>query len=132
MPGGDWSLYNYRLDARGHVQAVQLYRMDYTPPYTQYWRWYNLNGTLVASGTTPQYPHNTLGLRLDARGHVIAVLAYYADGQPYHWFDLNGQDLGAQSGSYDYVMDIRLDARGHVLAVKMSDGHWYNLDGQVV
>jgi len=134
MPGSPWLLYNYRIDPHGHVVAVQLFHQDVTTPYIWYWQWHDLEGNQLDSawGTPPdEYHQNVLGLRLDARGHVVAVLGYYASGEPYHWYKIDGTDLGEEgSEEYLYVIDVRIDARGHIIAVKMTDNNWYSLDGQ--
>ena len=139
MPLDGWSLQNYRIDSRGHVAAVQFTKWDYgQSPYVEYWRWYDLGGAIVESGVNYDepyvYPHNTLGLKLDSRGHVVAVLSYYGSGEPYHWYDLDGNDLGEGPEEFTQIAEIRADARGHVVAVYMPDplNAWYDLDGEEI
>lgn len=132
MPG-PWYVSNYRLDTRGHAVAIQLNRFisGGLDPVDE-WYWYDLDGNVLSGGSEPVFPHNNLGLRLDTRGHVVAVLAWYDQSQLImHWYDLDGNDLGV--GSVEEGCDlrhVRLDARGHFVAVAMTYEHiWYGLDG---
>lgn len=127
MPSANWSLENYRIDSRGHVVAVQLKHIVSVTPYLEEWWWYRADGSRYDYAQGVIYPKGVLHLRLDARGHVFAVLAYHADG--FRWYDLAGNVLAVEDPPPSpYVTDIRLDTRGHVLAVYR--GAWYNLAAQ--
>lgn len=135
MPQGDWSICGYRIDARGHIPAILITRWYEA---IEYWRWCNLNGDIIESGANTEapyiYPHYAFGLKIDTRGHALAVLAYFDGESPFHWYDLNGDDLGVGPG-YEYpgIIDLRLDARGQILAVASGDPPvWYNLNAEAV
>ena len=137
MPQDDWVVFNYKIDTRGHIAEVQLQRWDLgESPAVEYLRWYDLNGDVTDSTINYDepylYPNNVLGLRIDSRGHVLAVLAYGEDGDPYHWYDLDGGDLEAGPAEFVQIRDLRIDTRGHVRAVMLTDNKWYDLDGEEI
>ena len=74
-------------------------------------------------------------LRIDTRGHILAVQVVEYPSQDWVWYDLDGNVLSSgNGGAVCDIMGLRLDTRGHVVAVLkglMGDGeyHWYGLGG---
>ncbi len=142
---GPWHVTNFRFDKGGHAIAIQLRRWISSQPDVDEWQWYDLDGNPIEgeSGSEPVFPHVCLGLRLDARGHAVATLAWLVSSSEsgpltVQWYDLGGDPVGdpilwveAGPGAGD-LEHVRLDARGHFVAVAMTYEHiWYDLAGQL-
>ena len=121
-----------RIDARGHIREVAKGLFAYEEPPTERLRWFKLDGTELAyTEYKSTFPAN---LRIDARGHVVAVQQYI--GEPggetaYRWYDLDGNELSAGGTPARFVRNLRIDARGHVREVQMDDEIWYDLNGEI-
>lgn len=118
---------NVRIDARGHVLAVQTSDWDGTNC-----QWYALDKTLL---DTTAYTFSAPAFQIDARGHILAVMGFdwSLETPGYRWRDLAGVYFGSVvAGGFAIVTNLRIDARGHVLAVQVRNEDWYNLAGQAV
>ena len=79
---------------------------------------------------------NIQNLRIDTRGHILAVqIADLAlPDNDWWWYNLDGDVLSSGTGEAlkKQVYGLRLDTRGHVVAVLKGDGtywYWFDLDG---
>jgi len=122
---------NFRVDARGHVLAVQVWEYAEFGGY-DYW-WYDLDGSLLSSGHSVPRPNWVLALRVDARGHVVNLLVREDGVWPPYWYDLDGYVVGSHIGIFRGLSAVRIDARGHILAVAVAGYEyieWFDLDSQ--